>query len=189
MSTIPVQDRKPPSAGTKVELGAAAPVRAESPGPVAPDSLAAESARHGGPFAENRGVDPNAFSENSSSSNNNNNNNNNSSSRTGTGAAPGSGSSIPGQGAPAPTYVLNQYIRDPKGPHGKNITEGFETEGVKDGLQEALKAEPGSENDPARVAERELLKSQARPGRYAGPRENDISGPILYEKLDSDVQA
>ncbi|KAK2037653.1 hypothetical protein LZ31DRAFT_509271 [Colletotrichum somersetense] len=174
MSTVTPHDKKPPSAGTKVELGAAAPTRPEAPGPVQPDSLAAESAGHGGKFSENSGVDPNT-SKNTDSDNSNN------SARAGTG-----GSST---ADPAPTYVLNQYIRDPKGPHGKNIHEGFDDKNVKDGLQEALRAEPGSENDPARVAEQELLKSQLGPGRYAGPRETEISGPIVYEKLDSDVQA
>ncbi|KAK1579332.1 uncharacterized protein LY79DRAFT_564582 [Colletotrichum navitas] len=180
MSTISAQDKKPPSAGTKVDLGAAAPTRPEAPGPVPPDSLAAESASHGGEFAKNRGVDPNTLSSSGSG-------NDNSSSRTGTGAAPGSGA--PSKAEPAPTYVLNQYIRDPKGPHGKNIHEGIDDEGVRDGVQEAFRAEPGSENDPARVAERELLKSKARTGRYAGPRETEISGPVVYERLDSDVQA
>ncbi|KAK2022172.1 hypothetical protein LX32DRAFT_603322, partial [Colletotrichum zoysiae] len=158
----------------QVDLGAAAPTRPEAPGPVPPDSLAAESARHGGEFAKNSGVDPNALKNTGGDSSNN-------SARAGTG-----GSS---KADPAPTYVLNQYIRDPKGPHGKNIHEGFDDKNVKDGLQEALRAEPGSENDPGRVAERELLKSKLGPGRYAGPRETEISGPIVYEKLDSDVQA
>ncbi|KAK1990066.1 hypothetical protein LX36DRAFT_664601 [Colletotrichum falcatum] len=175
MSTIPVTAKKPPSAGTKVDLGAAAPVRPENAGPVPPDSLAAESAVQGGEFAKNRGVDPNTLS-----SSNSNSNSNKTSSNTGASS----------KAEPAPTYVLNQYIRDPKGPHGKNIREGFDDEeGVRDGVQEAFRAEPGSENDPAREAERELLKSRIKPGRYAGPRETGISGPMVFEKLDSDVQA
>ncbi|EFQ25942.1 uncharacterized protein GLRG_01086 [Colletotrichum graminicola M1.001] len=184
MSTISAQDKKPPSAGTKVDLGAAAPTRPESPGPVPADSLAAESASHGGEFAKNRGVDPNTLSSGG------NDNGNSSSPRTGTGAgaAPGSGGAS-SKAEPAPTYVLNQYIRDPKGPHGKNIHEGIDDQGVKDGVQEAFRAEPGSENDPARVAERELLKSQTRAGRDAGPRETEISGQTVFERLDNDVQA
>ncbi|KZL76643.1 hypothetical protein CI238_03673 [Colletotrichum incanum] len=178
------QYNKAPSAGTKVEPGSAAPVRREATGPVPAGSLAAESASHGGEFANNRGVDA------SNTSSNNNNNNNNSSSRTSTGAAPGSGaSSIPGQAGTAPTYVNNQYIRDPNGPHGKNISEGFDTKNTKDGVQAAFNAEVGSENDPGRVAEQGFQQSQTKAGRDAGPRQTEVGGQTVYENLKSDVQA
>ncbi|GKT66933.1 hypothetical protein ColTof4_12878 [Colletotrichum tofieldiae] len=170
---------KAPSAGTKVEPGSAAPTRSEATGPVPAGSLAAESASQGGEFANNRGVD----ASNTSS-------NNNSSSRTGTGAAPGSGaSSVPGQAGTAPTYVNNQYIRDPNGPHGKNISEGFDTKNTKDGVQAAFNAEVGSENDPGRVAEQGFQQSQTKAGRDAGPRQTEVSGQTVYENLKSDVQA
>ncbi|GKT46150.1 uncharacterized protein ColSpa_06331 [Colletotrichum spaethianum] len=171
---------KAPSAGTKVEPGSAAPTRSEATGPVPDGSLAAESASHGGEFANNRGVDasnPSSF-------------NNNGSSRTGTGAAPGSGaSSIPGQAGTAPSYVNNQYIRDPNGPHGKNITEGFDTKNTKDGVQAAFNAEVGSENDPGRVAEQGFQKVQTKAGRDAGPRQAEVDGQSVFENLKSDVQA
>ncbi|WYZ46674.1 hypothetical protein EsH8_IX_000899 [Colletotrichum jinshuiense] len=164
-------DRKAPSAGTKFEPGSAAPTRNEATGPVPSDSLAAESARGGGEFANNA---PSGTS---------------SSRRTAGGSAPGSGaSSIPGQAGAAPTYVNNQYIRDPAGPHGKNIQEGFDAKDTKDGIQAAFNAQPGSENDPGRVAEQGFLQSQTKAGRDAGPRQTEATGRTVYENLTSDVQ-
>ncbi|KAK4142061.1 uncharacterized protein C8A04DRAFT_38580 [Dichotomopilus funicola] len=53
------------------------------------------------------------------------------------------------QPATAPTYVASQYIRNPAGPHGKNLHEGgFEGSGTAEG---AL-PEPGSMEDPGRAA-------------------------------------
>ncbi|OLN96811.1 hypothetical protein CCHL11_02373 [Colletotrichum chlorophyti] len=182
-------NNKATSAGTKVEPGAAAPTMAEATGSVASDSLAAESARGGGEFANNRGVESGSGS-NKSSNNTSSSGTNTSSSRTGTGSAPGSGSSsIPGQAGTAPTYVNNQYIRDPAGPHGKNISEGFDTKNTKDGIQAAFNAEPGSENDPGRVAELGFQQSTTKAGRDAGPRQTEVTGQTVYENLKSDVQA
>ncbi|KAF5497476.1 hypothetical protein CGCS363_v007941 [Colletotrichum siamense] len=161
------QQNKAPSAGTKVQPGASAPTTSESTGPVPAGSLAAESAANNGSFAAN----PSASS-------------------TSTGSAPGSGAaSVPGQAGAAPTYVNNQYTRDPNGPHGKNITEGFDDKNTKDGVQAAMKAEIGSENDPGRVAEQHLKLSQTKGARDAGPRQGEVGGETVYEKLKSDVQA
>ncbi|KAI8296071.1 hypothetical protein K4K56_008081 [Colletotrichum sp. SAR 10_98] len=159
---------KAPSAGTKVQPGASAPTTSEPPGPVPAGSLAAESAANNGSFAAN----PSASATPS------------------TGSAPGSGAaSVPGQAGAAPTYVNNQYTRDPNGPHGKNITEGFDDKNTKDGVQAAMKAEIGSENDPGRVAEQHLKLSQTKGARDAGPRQGEAGGETVYEKLKSDVQA
>ncbi|EQB44203.1 hypothetical protein CGLO_17071 [Colletotrichum gloeosporioides Cg-14] len=161
------QQNKAPSAGTKVQPGASAPTTSEPTGPVPAGSLAAESAANNGSFAAN----PSASS-------------------TSTGSAPGSGAaSVPGQAGAAPTYVNNQYTRDPNGPHGKNITEGFDDKNTKDGVQAAMKAEIGSENDPGRVAEQHLKLSQTKGARDAGPRQGEVGGETVYEKLQSDVQA
>ncbi|KAF4894804.1 hypothetical protein CGCF415_v012183 [Colletotrichum fructicola] len=161
------QQNKAPSAGTKVQPGASAPTTSEPTGPVPAGSLAAESAANNGSFAAN----PSASS-------------------TSTGSAPGSGAaSVPGQAGAAPTYVNNQYTRDPNGPHGKNITEGFDDKNTKDGVQAAMKAEIGSENDPGRVAEQHLKLSQTKGARDAGPRQGGVGGETVYEKLKSDVQA
>ncbi|GJD03548.1 hypothetical protein ColKHC_12373 [Colletotrichum higginsianum] len=143
-------------------------------------SAGTKSASHGGEFANNRGVDASNPSSTSATS----------SSQTSTRAAPGSGSSsVPGQAGEAPTYVNNQYIRDPNGPHGKNITEGFDTKNTRDGVQAAFNAEIGSENDPSRAAEQGFLQSQTKAGRDAGPRQTEAGGQTVYENLKSDVQA
>ncbi|KAI8270071.1 hypothetical protein K4K58_012256 [Colletotrichum sp. SAR11_239] len=160
------QQNKAPSAGTKVQPGSSAPTTSEPTGPVPAGSLAAESAANNGSFAAN----PSAS--------------------TSTGSAPGSGAaSVPGQAGAAPTYVNNQYTRDPNGPHGKNITEGFDDKNTKDGVQAAMKAEIGSENDPGRVAEQHLKLSQTKGARDAGPRQGEVGGETVYDKLKSDVQA
>ncbi|KAF4919199.1 hypothetical protein CGCVW01_v008122 [Colletotrichum viniferum] len=162
------QQNKAPSAGTKVQPGASAPTTSEPTGPVPAGSLAAESAANNGSFAANASA----------------------SATPSTGSAPGSGAaSVPGQAGAAPTYVNNQYTRDPNGPHGKNITEGFDDKNTKDGVQAAMKAEIGSENDPSRVAEQHLKLSQTKAGRDAGPRQGEVGGETVYEKLKSDVQA
>ncbi|KAI8306398.1 hypothetical protein K4K61_004582 [Colletotrichum sp. SAR11_59] len=162
------QQNKAPSAGTKVQPGASAPTTSEPTGPVPAGSLAAESAANNGSFAAN----PSASATPS------------------TGSAPGSGAaSVPGQAGAAPTYVNNQYTRDPNGPHGKNITEGFDDKNTKDGVQAAMKADIGSENDPGRVAEQHLKLSQTKGARDAGPRQGEVGGETVYEKLKSDVQA
>lgn len=126
-------------------------------------SLAADSAVHSGAFAANnmRSETASKQSQNQSSS--------------------GSSSA---NGAPAPTYVSDQYVRDPRGPHGKNITEGFADEpGLKDGTQQALKAEPGSINDPSREAEKAFdLKDKTRT-RDAGPREHHVTDGNKYDNL------
>ncbi|KAJ3958913.1 hypothetical protein N0V92_004505 [Colletotrichum tropicale] len=162
------QQNKAPSAGTKVQPGASAPTTSEPTGPVPAGSLAAESAANNGSFAAN----PSASATPS------------------TGSAPGSGAaSVPGQAGAAPTYVNNQYTRDPNGPHGKNITEGFDDKNTKDGVQAAMNAEIGSENDPGRVAEQHLKLSQTKGARDAGPRQGEVGGETVYEKLKSDVHA
>ncbi|KAJ4856574.1 hypothetical protein T069G_09942 [Trichoderma breve] len=124
-----LRERKNPSSGTKVHPGKDDPVHREAAGLVAPESLAAESVQHGGEFAQNR----NAQQEGVESS----------------GLKAQSGR----EGGEAPGYVADQYIKDTKGPHGKNIKEGVDEgkAGEKnDGLARALRAEPGSEDDPSR---------------------------------------
>ncbi|KAF6806329.1 hypothetical protein CSOJ01_08905 [Colletotrichum sojae] len=180
----PQSSNKAPSAGTKVcsprlrpssqTPGASAPVKKEPAGPVPEGSLAAESARGGGAFASNEGVRSSSGTSGTS----------------GTGSASRSGaSSVPGKAGTAPTYVNNQYIRDQSGPHGKNITEGFDTKNTKDGVQEAFKSEVGGENDPGRAAERHFQLSQTKAARDAGPRQTETGSQTVYDKLESDVQA
>lgn len=103
---------KAPSEGTKVTAGQNAPVVREGAGAVPSESLAAQSVREGGGFAENRNI-------------------NEVGSRAGAGITTqlhGSvGASAEPQGGAAPGYVGSVYARDAAGPHGKNITEDPES--------------------------------------------------------------
>ncbi|ROT35571.1 hypothetical protein SODALDRAFT_69958 [Sodiomyces alkalinus F11] len=94
-----------------------------------------------------------------------------------------------GQGGAAPTYIASQYIKDKSGPHGKNLKEGIDYEGTEDGLQKALNAEPGSEDDPARLAERQFQQTQLRAAGGTGPKQQHAGGETMYENLKSNEQA
>jgi hypothetical protein len=92
-----------------------------------------------------------------------------------------------GQGAAAPTYVPNQRYRDPGGPHGKNLKEGgFEGSGTEAGPL----PEPGSMEDPTRVATRDLKAGMGSQGRDAGPRQTGgVEGKSWYTPLGGDEPA
>jgi len=176
-----MSSNKAPSAGTKV-TPSSAPTHREGAGAVAPDSLAAESATF---TSTNRNAAPGSGPTQTS----------------GKVSAPGEGSRSAGSsgglesqksyGGPAPTYVNRQYMRDPGPPKGRNLheVESFEGE-VKDGLEEALRAEPGSEMDPGRAGEaiqfglegegKVLKKPSGVPAEKGG---------CMYRPLDSDASA
>ncbi|KAF7557851.1 hypothetical protein G7046_g5958 [Stylonectria norvegica] len=173
-----VQDRKPPSAGTKVESGKQAPVTKESAGTVATGSLADESNRDGGGFASNRGIhseDTDASDLKSSSQANKHP------------GAPGSkadrGSNESHAGI-APSYVNAQQHTDPDGPHGKNLKEGdWDESKAEDGLKKALNSEPGSKNDPSRLAEQQFGLKESKGARDSGPVKNKTA----FDTLDSET--
>lgn len=137
-------------------------------------SLAAESAQKGGEFSNNRNI-------------------NDSGSKTGTdtGAkAPGTSStstSASGGAAAgtAPTYVNNQYGRDTGGPHGKNITEDPELTG----RPAKFNVEPGSKEDPGRVAEQDLRLKQTRGAPGTGERQDGAGNQQPYAALDNETSA
>ncbi|KAK0702608.1 hypothetical protein B0T21DRAFT_388027 [Apiosordaria backusii] len=186
---------KAPSAGTKVNLGAKAPVIHESTGPVEPSSLAAESIKQGGAFAENltsSGVSPGQpassgeyHSSLSSATGPSSNSaslesaqmSQSSQSERGQRGIQAKSTKTEGsksargekQGQKAPTYVehLIHAAEETGGkPHGKNLTEGgFEGSGTAEG---AL-PEPGSEDDPGRAAFKKLVAT-------TGPREGFTKG-------------
>ncbi|KAK5995974.1 hypothetical protein PT974_04394 [Cladobotryum mycophilum] len=174
-----VRDRKAPSAGMKVDPGSGAPVRREGAGPVASESLAAQSFREGGGFSENREAQPQDFSAEELQS--------------------ASGSRQSGQPGAAPGYVADQYLKDTSGrPHGKNLKEGGgglsggsakgegEREG-EDGMKKAFEAEVGSVNDPGRVAEQQFALGRGVKGSEA--RQDELTGETRYDVLDPDVSA
>ena len=90
------------------------------------------------------------------------------------------------QGQAAPTYVNKQYTRDQAGPHGKNLQEGgFEGSGPGKSIQ----AEPGSKDDPARLAEQKMNLNQTHGGTGTGPRQTRLSGEQPYGALDSETSS
>ncbi|RDA85273.1 hypothetical protein CP532_2350 [Ophiocordyceps camponoti-leonardi (nom. inval.)] len=148
-----VQDRKAPSAGTKVDPGQNAPVTREGAGFVASDSLAAESSRNDGDFAENRRNQPDASRDPS---------------KTTTGPA-----QIGVSGA-------QSKISD---------AGGFDDPRLKDGLAKALQSEPGSADDPSRLAEAQMRQAEAaRPG-VTGHNQSELSTETAYDALSRDVSS
>jgi hypothetical protein len=86
--------------------------------------------------------------------------------------------------------VNSIYRRDEHGPHGKNLTEGFEDEGrLKDGTALAFKAEVGSKNDPARLAEEKFGLNKASGGRNTGPRQGGVDRDSAFAGLNSTEDA
>lgn len=82
------------------------------------------------------------------------------------------------------TYVVDAQLRDKAGPHGKNIREeNLDLLDNRDGLKRALRSEPGSEDDPSRLAEQQMkARNEAIPGTAAPVR--DTEGGNTFEELD-----
>ncbi|ROV92377.1 hypothetical protein VMCG_09155 [Cytospora schulzeri] len=163
---------KAPSEGTKVYPGENAPVVREGAGAVASESLAAQSVREGGEFAGNRNINEvggnigggkNITTEQHSSV----------------------GASGEPQGQAAPGYVGTQYTRDPAGPHGKNITEDPDMIGRPG----KFNVEPGSLEDPGRVAEQNMALKQTRGAPGTGERQDGAGNQQPFGALDNETSA
>ncbi|PHH61010.1 hypothetical protein CDD81_976 [Ophiocordyceps australis] len=84
----------------------------------------------------------------------------------------------------APSYVAAQYATG-QGPHGNWAKqEGMESAKLEPGLQRALRSEPGSADDPSRVAEARF----AQP-RVAGRRDAELATGSAFDGLESDAAA
>ncbi|KAL2171595.1 hypothetical protein VTG60DRAFT_2428 [Thermothelomyces hinnuleus] len=152
----------------QVTTGENIPVTREATGDISKDSLAAESVRRGGGFASNPGQEQGPQK------------------RSQQPQAQSGGGSLESQqsyAGPAPTYVTNQRHRDPAGPHGKNLKEGgFEGSGTEAGLL----PEPGSMEDPTRIATG--LAAQGR--KEAGTeQEGGVERKTWYTALGGDKAA
>lgn len=164
--------------------------------------MAAESYEHGGEFAENRNVHVEGVSSSGKESEASGRQDRQEGSgrqesrkettgrqeksdRKETGGRQGK-SAVAGE---APSHGADQYIKNPKGHHGKNVKEGFsdKIDAKNDGLQKALRAEPGSEDDPSRLAERQMLQGNSLGSGGAGPRQGDLAGETMYDALDNEV--
>jgi len=213
-----------PSHGTKV-TDPNAPSLEEGAGPVASDSLAAESTRAGGGFSENRNSEPQGVQgANSTFANANTSGATRldpasdaearlaqedweEERKLGAGAnsypaaaggqskglaventegsyETGGASSAAGT---APSYVNSQF-EDQAGPHGKNLTEGgFES---NDSKNASFNQEIGTKNDPGRLAEEKMQRSNAdAAGDAAMPRQQGVTGGNEYDALGGDAPA
>lgn len=93
-----------------------------------------------------------------------------------------------GNGATAPGYIVDQYLSDPSGPHGKNLTEGgFDDSRITDGLKKALESEPGSMNDPSRLAEAKFARNEAARPSVSGRKDAELSTATAFDGLDRET--
>ncbi|KAF4589511.1 hypothetical protein GQ602_003400 [Ophiocordyceps camponoti-floridani] len=160
-----VQDRKAPNAGTKVDLGRNAPVTLEGAGTVEPASLAAESQGNDGKFADNRRSEPESSSSNYEYT------------------TASSSSSQPRHDEQAPRSNVS-------GREDKAQTldaEGFDDPRLQDGLAKALNSEPGSIDDPSRLAEAQLKEADAANPSLTGLNQPQLSTGAVYDNLDREV--
>lgn len=176
--------------GNKVEPKNA-PVAKESAGKVASESLAAESKHEGGEFASNRGIRSENDSSESKSAESKSLGSKSSESKTSdsksSGVKKSTGSSENTQSHSSRDEQTSstsgssaQKHTETKGPHGKNLKEGdWDDSKAKDGLKLALESEPGSENDPSRLAE-QRFRRQANPGGTA----MDLDTNTKYDALN-----
>ncbi|KAI1816681.1 hypothetical protein GGS20DRAFT_536510 [Poronia punctata] len=162
---------KAPSAGAKVTSNA--PSMQEAPGAVDSGSLAAESEafRQGNSSADMRPQEGQHH------------------------AAPGTAGGYSGgsmkntaqsRANPAPSYVENQYYRDPNGPHGKNITEDNSI-GTQDKSKNAsFTAEIGSKDDPSLLAEQKFTRGNSATAGSTAPREGGkVGDKTMFEGIGS----
>ncbi len=142
----------------------------EGAGPVAHDSLAAESVRGGGGFAANRGAEPRGAND-----------------HRGTSASSyahyghhnhGDGSTTTQGAAAAPTaYATTADENANARPHGKNLSEGGFA-GAGPGA--SIDAEPGSARDPARFR---------GPGEQGEPGGAELETGTAYDGLAREAGA
>ncbi|KUJ18392.1 uncharacterized protein LY89DRAFT_733063 [Mollisia scopiformis] len=185
----------------------------ESAGPVASDSLAAESDT----FSENRNSEPQSVSGSNSTFANTNTSGvirldpasdaesrqaqenwasersypdalGGQSKRTAVENTQGSyqtGGSSSNAGT-APSYVNSQYV-DAGGPKGKNLTEGGFDENAKNA---SFNQDIGGKNDPGRLAEQKFERENADAAGTAGmPKQQGVSGDNTYDTLGGDTSA
>ena len=152
----------------------------EGAGAVVDESLAAESIREGGGFAANRAAEPGSGPA-----------------RDPRAGAPNTrGEPHKGEGAlenqqsyagTAPSYASSgEFMKDTKGPHGKNLTEGgFQGSGTDGGVL----PEPGSQQDPARVAENSMMEGMREGSGQAKRRVGQLENEQPYGALATDEPA
>jgi hypothetical protein len=94
-----------------------------------------------------------------------------------------------GSAGEAPGNVTKHHGKGTKGSQGKEMKEGVGEEAGKweDGLERALRSEPGSEDDPSRLAEAQMMQRQSLGALGAKPRQSGLKGETMYDALDNEV--
>jgi hypothetical protein len=136
---------------------------------------------------EGRATGPTSGSQSGSSGQTGSSGHRGSSGQTGGNSQQGGSHHIPGNGAPAPSYVVDQYLVDGK-VKGENVKEGgFDNDGAKNA---SSNAEIGSDMDPGRVAEQKFARENAVSANDAGyPKDKGKPDGGQYEALKSDIPA
>lgn len=173
-----------PAYKPKVEPGNA-PVIKEGAGKVASESLAAESKREGGGFASNRGIRSENVSASEPEPPSGELKSTGSAENTKSYASATQQTSSGLSSSTAPTNANPDLDKHSRGLHGKNVKESnWDDSKTEDGLKKALESEPGSENDPSRLAEQKFQKDRSALGRDAGPRQADLATQTKYDTLN-----
>ncbi|KAI1169372.1 hypothetical protein F5B18DRAFT_21090 [Nemania serpens] len=162
---------KAPSTGTKVSAGANDPIIQEGPGTVKSDSLAAESQAFRQANAAGLERQQHRPQEGASAPHS-----------QGAVSMPretGGGSSA----HTAPSYVDNQFRRDPSGPHGKNIKEDESIGTGGEAKNASFEAEIGSKDDPSLLAERKFYQANSVAPGSSGGREGTGADKTAYDVL------
>lgn len=168
---------KAPSEGQKVTMGKDAPVRQENAGTVAAGSLAAQSSTF---QSANKGAAPEYVATNSEEFLRGHSEQQQHSSN---GRSNGSNYQ---QGAPAPTYVNNQYIRDPNGPHGKNLEEAAFRDDTEN---KSFTADIGADDDPGRAALNKMSAMNETGGPGRGTKQFEVTKDNDYGALSAETTA
>ncbi|KAI0540226.1 hypothetical protein GGR58DRAFT_176373 [Xylaria digitata] len=169
--------QKAPSAGTKVAAGANDPMIQEGLGAVKPDSLAAESQAFRQRNSASLDSQQSRPQEGVSAS----------ARAPGTSASHSQRAMLRGTGGghahTAPSYVKNQYRRDPSGPHGRNIKEDDSIGTGDKAKNTSFAAGIGSKDDPSLLAERKFSQvNSVAPGSLGG-RERTVDDNTTYDVL------
>ncbi|KAI1390672.1 uncharacterized protein F4822DRAFT_160175 [Hypoxylon trugodes] len=172
---------KAPSEGTKITTGKNAPITGEGPGIVAQDSLAAESQS----FRQaNQAVPQQVPREDLTSASRPHESGVHTSTSTSNTRTSGQGSNA----GIAPSYVQSQYLKDPSGPHGKNLKED-DSIGTEDKSKNASFSEFGTKNDPGLAAEQKFTLSETANAGSTGGREKGVDAQQPYGVLGSNSEA
>ncbi|KAI1114226.1 hypothetical protein F5Y14DRAFT_451197 [Nemania sp. NC0429] len=166
---------KAQNTGTKVSAGRNDPIIQEGPGAVNSDSLAAESQAFREANAAGLERQQHRSQEDASASAP-------SPSPRG-GAMPRETGSGGGSVDTAPSYVENQFRRDPSGPHGKNIKEDDSIGTGGEARNASFEAEIGSKDDPSLLAERKFYQANSVAPGSTGGREGAVAEKTPYDVL------